>query len=129
MASLLLQLLDLGRCVTRSRLKWLCFLKLVLSISDTKSNPTNYSIDSFIFNLQTRGTSRKLERGDAGDTINFTDSTLLSVSSILDDDFDGSVSEYATEGDRMDDVKTVEFKNRSLWDVLEEDQLIVGDYE
>lgn len=102
---------------------------MVLSISDTKSNPTNYSIDSFIFNLQTRGTSRKLERGDAGDTINFTDSTLLSVSSILDDDFDGSVSEYATEGDRMDDVKTVEFKNRSLWDVLEEDQLIVGDYE
>ncbi|XP_026317768.1 uncharacterized protein LOC113228616 isoform X3 [Hyposmocoma kahamanoa] len=73
--------------------------------------------------LETRGTARSQpESGDAGDSINFTDSALLSVSSIMDDD-----SEYMAEQGVEEKIseetqpKNLEFQNRYLWDVMEED--------
>ncbi|XP_049884508.1 uncharacterized protein LOC126379736 [Pectinophora gossypiella] len=67
--------------------------------------------------VDTRGTTRRQpERGDAGDAINYTDSALLSVSSLLDDDIDSFVEPI---GDELD--MNGELKNRYLWDVMEED--------
>ncbi|XP_026317762.1 uncharacterized protein LOC113228616 isoform X2 [Hyposmocoma kahamanoa] len=73
--------------------------------------------------IDTRGTARSQpESGDAGDSINFTDSALLSVSSIMDDD-----SEYMAEQGVEEKIseetqpKNLEFQNRYLWDVMEED--------
>ncbi|KAI8437771.1 hypothetical protein MSG28_012004 [Choristoneura fumiferana] len=74
--------------------------------------------------VDTLGTTRSQpERGDAGDTINRTDSTLLSMTSLLDNDFRLSAESIADDYglDASSDSKTVEFRNRYLWDVMEED--------
>ncbi|XP_075984912.1 uncharacterized protein LOC142982337 isoform X2 [Anticarsia gemmatalis] len=67
--------------------------------------------------IDTLGTTRsKPERGDAGDTVNITDSTLLSLTSFED------LESIDTADERVpDEAKSVEFRNRYLWDVLEED--------
>lgn len=65
------------------------------------------------------GTTRSQpERGDAGDTINIIDSTLLSMTSLLDDDLE-SIHELPTD-EKFDD-KNIDFHDRYLWDVMEED--------
>ncbi|XP_038207468.1 uncharacterized protein LOC119829139 [Zerene cesonia] len=73
--------------------------------------------------IDTLGTTRsRPERGDAGDTINITDSTLLSVTSLLDEDYEAIPEPISDE--RFDDSMEkciTEFKNRYLWDVVEED--------
>lgn len=70
---------------------------------------------------QTLGSRRgQPERGDAGDTVNITDSTLLSVTSLIDDDL-GTVPEDNSDGNNADETRSVEIKNRYLWDVVEED--------
>ncbi|XP_050682430.1 uncharacterized protein LOC126977838 [Leptidea sinapis] len=74
--------------------------------------------------VDTLGTSRSQpERGDAGDSMNITDSTLLSMTSLLDDEYN-STTEVSSEG-RIDELvankSSVEFRNRYLWDVVEED--------
>ncbi|KAM3960818.1 uncharacterized protein ACR2FA_005128 [Aphomia sociella] len=67
--------------------------------------------------VDTKGTTRSQpESGDAGDTFNIADSTLLSVTSLTDEDLE-SITEPASE--RLDD--RIEFKSRYLWDVVEED--------
>ncbi|KAJ8709043.1 hypothetical protein PYW07_008869 [Mythimna separata] len=71
----------------------------------------------------TLGTTRSQpERGDAGDTVNIMDSTLLSVTSLLDDDLE-SVSDPPCEEKVPEEKESrhVEFSNRTLWDVMEED--------
>ncbi|CAG4987655.1 unnamed protein product [Colias eurytheme] len=72
--------------------------------------------------IDTLGTTRsRPERGDAGDTINITDSTLLSVTSLLDED--DAIPEPISD-EKFDDSMEkciTEFKNRYLWDVVEED--------
>ncbi|VVC93560.1 unnamed protein product [Leptidea sinapis] len=73
---------------------------------------------------RTLGTSRSQpERGDAGDSMNITDSTLLSMTSLLNDEYN-STTEVSSEG-RIDELvankSSVEFRNRYLWDVVEED--------
>ncbi|XP_026735837.1 uncharacterized protein LOC113499523 isoform X3 [Trichoplusia ni] len=70
---------------------------------------------------RTLGTTRSQpERGDAGDTVNITDSTLLSVTSLLDDDLE-SLPEPISEEKIPDETKNIEFRNRCLWAVMEED--------
>ncbi|RVE39923.1 hypothetical protein evm_015427, partial [Chilo suppressalis] len=72
--------------------------------------------------IDTLGTTRSQpERGDAGDTINITDSTLLSVTSLLDDADDFESIAASSHDGKADDTKNVEFRNRYLWDVMEED--------
>ncbi|PZC80232.1 hypothetical protein B5X24_HaOG215038 [Helicoverpa armigera] len=69
----------------------------------------------------TLGTTRSQpERGDAGDTVNITDSTLLSVTSLLDDDLESIPDTPVTE-EKVEEPKNIEFRNRTLWDVMEED--------
>ncbi|KAJ0172360.1 hypothetical protein K1T71_012333 [Dendrolimus kikuchii] len=77
--------------------------------------------------VDTLGTTRSQpERGDAGDTINMTDSTLLSITSLVEDDY-VSITEPASE-EKMEDVpKNIEFRNRYLWDVMEEDANVAKD--
>ncbi|KAJ8711612.1 hypothetical protein PYW08_008566 [Mythimna loreyi] len=74
--------------------------------------------------IDTLGTTRSQpERGDAGDTVNITDSTLLSVTSLLDDDLE-SISDPPPSEEKAPEEKEsrhVEFRNRTLWDVMEED--------
>ncbi|XP_063832213.1 uncharacterized protein LOC135081449 isoform X3 [Ostrinia nubilalis] len=73
---------------------------------------------------RTLGTTRSQpERGDAGDTINITDSTLLSVTSLLDDELESSDSQdpVNANGEKASENTRVEFRNRYLWDVMEED--------
>ncbi|XP_026735836.1 uncharacterized protein LOC113499523 isoform X2 [Trichoplusia ni] len=71
--------------------------------------------------IDTLGTTRSQpERGDAGDTVNITDSTLLSVTSLLDDDLE-SLPEPISEEKIPDETKNIEFRNRCLWAVMEED--------
>ncbi|XP_031769251.2 uncharacterized protein LOC113519125 [Galleria mellonella] len=66
--------------------------------------------------VDTLGTARSQpESGDAGDAINVIDSTLLSSTSMLDEELD-SIPDF----DWIED-KHVEFRNRFLWDVMEED--------
>ncbi|XP_072933685.1 uncharacterized protein [Epargyreus clarus] len=70
--------------------------------------------------IDTMGTTRSQpERGDAGDSVNITDSTLLSVTSLLDDELE-SLTEPPSE-EKLEDPKGVEFGSRYLWDVIEED--------
>ncbi|XP_053615800.1 uncharacterized protein LOC128678353 isoform X2 [Plodia interpunctella] len=64
---------------------------------------------------RTLGTARSLERGDAGDSANVTDSAILSVTS-FDDDF-----ESLPDPTSFDDIKAEDFNNRYLWNVMEED--------
>ncbi|XP_063832211.1 uncharacterized protein LOC135081449 isoform X1 [Ostrinia nubilalis] len=74
--------------------------------------------------IDTLGTTRSQpERGDAGDTINITDSTLLSVTSLLDDELESSDSQdpVNANGEKASENTRVEFRNRYLWDVMEED--------
>uniref|UniRef100_A0A2A4JWE9 Uncharacterized protein n=1 Tax=Heliothis virescens TaxID=7102 RepID=A0A2A4JWE9_HELVI len=72
--------------------------------------------------IDTLGTTRSQpERGDAGDTVNITDSTLLSVTSLLDDDLESIPDTPATEEKIIEETKNIEFRNRTLWDVMEED--------
>ncbi|XP_059046893.1 uncharacterized protein LOC131842369 [Achroia grisella] len=69
--------------------------------------------------VDTQGTARNQpESGDAGDTINITDSTLLSSTSLLDEDLD-SIPDQTL--DRIDESRRVELRNRYLWNVTEED--------
>ncbi|XP_021187256.1 uncharacterized protein LOC110374045 isoform X1 [Helicoverpa armigera] len=71
--------------------------------------------------IDTLGTTRSQpERGDAGDTVNITDSTLLSVTSLLDDDLESIPDTPVTE-EKVEEPKNIEFRNRTLWDVMEED--------
>lgn len=71
--------------------------------------------------IDTLGTTRSQpERGDAGDTVNITDSTLLSVTSLLDDDLESIPDTPVTE-EKVEETKNIEFRNRTLWDVMEED--------
>ncbi|CAK1545729.1 unnamed protein product [Leptosia nina] len=74
--------------------------------------------------IDTVGTMRSQpERGDAGDTINITDSTLLSVTSLLDDDIESIVAPASDEHiDESMEKSIAEFKDRYLWDVVEEDE-------
>ncbi|XP_053615798.1 uncharacterized protein LOC128678353 isoform X1 [Plodia interpunctella] len=65
--------------------------------------------------VDTLGTARSLERGDAGDSANVTDSAILSVTS-FDDDF-----ESLPDPTSFDDIKAEDFNNRYLWNVMEED--------
>ncbi|XP_060806139.1 uncharacterized protein LOC106131465 [Amyelois transitella] len=65
--------------------------------------------------IDTLGTNRSLERGDAGDSANITNSAILSVTS-LDDDY-----ESIPDQNIPDDVKNCEFGSRHLWNVMEED--------
>ncbi|CAH2095102.1 unnamed protein product [Euphydryas editha] len=70
--------------------------------------------------IDTLGTTRnRTERGDAGDMVNFTDSTLLSVTSLLDDDLQ-SIPELPSD-EKIDLSKDLDIRDRYLWDVLEED--------
>ncbi|KAG6443540.1 uncharacterized protein LOC115455987 [Manduca sexta] len=70
--------------------------------------------------VDTLGTTRSQpERGDAGDTVNITDSTLLSVTSLLDDESESIIDRSSEE--KVDEMRTVEFNSRYLWDVVEED--------
>uniref|UniRef100_A0A2H1VE71 SFRICE_018305 n=1 Tax=Spodoptera frugiperda TaxID=7108 RepID=A0A2H1VE71_SPOFR len=72
--------------------------------------------------IDTLGTTRSQpERGDAGDTVNITDSTLLSVTSLLDDDLESIPDQPPSEEKIIDETKNIEFRNRTLWDVMEED--------
>ncbi|KPJ17728.1 hypothetical protein RR48_07212 [Papilio machaon] len=59
------------------------------------------------------------ERGDAGDSINITD-TLLSVASVNNDDFE-SIMKLARDDVTTEDIRSIETNNRYLWKVLEED--------
>ncbi|KPJ17729.1 hypothetical protein RR48_07213 [Papilio machaon] len=59
------------------------------------------------------------ERGDAGDSINITD-TLLSVASVNNDDFE-SIMKLARDDVTSEDIRSIETNNRYLWKVLEED--------
>ncbi|CAG9567852.1 unnamed protein product [Danaus chrysippus] len=68
--------------------------------------------------VDTLGTTRNQpERGDAGDTINITDSTLLSMTSILNDDLE-MITDHPLEDS---DTHSFVYANRGLWDLLEED--------
>ncbi|XP_013147662.1 PREDICTED: uncharacterized protein LOC106110383 isoform X1 [Papilio polytes] len=60
------------------------------------------------------------ERGDAGDSINITDTTLLSVASVNNDDFE-SIMKLARDDVTTEDIRSIETNNRYLWKVLEED--------
>ncbi|KAH9631767.1 hypothetical protein HF086_008876 [Spodoptera exigua] len=72
--------------------------------------------------IDTLGTTRSQpERGDAGDTVNIMDSTLLSVTSLLDDDLDSIPDPLPSEEKIVEETKNIEFSNRTLWDVMEED--------
>ncbi|KAF9407557.1 hypothetical protein HW555_012462 [Spodoptera exigua] len=72
--------------------------------------------------IDTLGTTRSQpERGDAGDTVNIMDSTLLSVTSLLDDDLDSIPDPLPSEEKIIEETKNIEFSNRTLWDVMEED--------
>lgn len=91
--------------------------------SDLKVHTLKHIFNWALFIWQTRGTTRSQpESGDAGDSINITDSALLSVSSLIDDDFE-SVAELGVDEKVSEEMqsKNVEFKNRYLWDVMEED--------
>ncbi|XP_028027840.1 uncharacterized protein LOC114241245 [Bombyx mandarina] len=84
--------------------------------------------------IDTLGTTRSLpESGDAGDTFNITDSTLLSVTSLLEDDLesipdpiDDKLTDESNHIDMdnrfLDRSKSIEFNSRFLWDVVEEDE-------
>ncbi|CAH4034801.1 uncharacterized protein LOC123710832 isoform X1 [Pieris brassicae] len=74
--------------------------------------------------IDTLGTTRSQpERGDAGDTINITDSTLLSVTSLLDDDYESVAEPTSDENINFTLEKSLsDFKDRFLWDVMEEDE-------
>ncbi|CAB3233785.1 unnamed protein product [Arctia plantaginis] len=62
------------------------------------------------------------ERRDAGDSVEMSDTALLSVTSLVSDDFDfRSVSEPILEDKSSEETKNIEFRNRYLWDVMEED--------
>ncbi|XP_045519057.1 uncharacterized protein LOC123710832 isoform X3 [Pieris brassicae] len=76
------------------------------------------------YELETLGTTRSQpERGDAGDTINITDSTLLSVTSLLDDDYESVAEPTSDENINFTLEKSLsDFKDRFLWDVMEEDE-------
>lgn len=72
---------------------------------------------TFYYYLQTRGKNRQPERGDAGDTINITDSTLLSVTSLLDDDLNVMITESSPSmetGKTIDEGQNYEYQNRFL---------------
>ncbi|CAH1635943.1 unnamed protein product [Spodoptera littoralis] len=72
--------------------------------------------------IDTLGTTRSQpERGDAGDTVNITDSTLLSVTSLLDEDLESIPEQRLSEEKIVEETKNIEFRNRTLWDVMEED--------
>ncbi|CAK1593691.1 unnamed protein product [Parnassius mnemosyne] len=76
--------------------------------------------------IDTRGTHRSQpERGDAGDSVNIIDSTLLSVTSILDDDLE-SIFNARSDVGTIDGERTVDVRSRFLWNVQEEE---VGDLE
>lgn len=75
--------------------------------------------------FQNRATNRfdaraQHERGDAGDSINITDTTLLSVASVNNDDFE-SIMKLARDDVTTEDIRSIETNNRYLWKVLEED--------
>ncbi|CAG4954911.1 unnamed protein product [Parnassius apollo] len=71
--------------------------------------------------IDTRGTHRSQpERGDAGDSVNIIDSTLLSVTSFLDEDLESILNAQSDDG-TIDDERTAEIRNRFLWNVLEEE--------
>lgn len=53
--------------------------------------------------------------------MNITDSTLLSVTSLLDDDLESIPDQPPSEEKIIDETKNIEFRNRTLWDVMEED--------
>lgn len=51
-----------------------------------------------------------------------SDTALLSVTSLVSDDFDfRSVCEPILEDKSSEETKNIEFRNRYLWDVMEED--------
>ncbi|XP_068619949.1 uncharacterized protein [Battus philenor] len=71
--------------------------------------------------IDTRGSTTRgqLERGDAGDSVNISDSTLLTVTSIIDEDFE-SILSAVNEDQMTDEIRNID-NNRYLWNVLEED--------
>ncbi|XP_022815647.1 uncharacterized protein LOC111348936 isoform X4 [Spodoptera litura] len=78
--------------------------------------------------IDTLGTTRSQpERGDAGDTVNITDSTLLSVTSLLDEDLESIPEQRLSEEKIVEETKNIEFRNRTLWDVMEEDSNTLED--
>ncbi|XP_022815645.1 uncharacterized protein LOC111348936 isoform X2 [Spodoptera litura] len=83
---------------------------------------------SCIGDALTLGTTRSQpERGDAGDTVNITDSTLLSVTSLLDEDLESIPEQRLSEEKIVEETKNIEFRNRTLWDVMEEDSNTLED--
>ncbi|XP_050355227.1 uncharacterized protein LOC126776619 [Nymphalis io] len=70
--------------------------------------------------VDTLGSTKiRSDRGDAGDMASTTESTLLSMTSLLDDDLQ-SIPEVIGE-DINDTLQEIEIRDRYLWDVLEED--------
>ncbi|CAH2268545.1 jg2232 [Pararge aegeria aegeria] len=62
------------------------------------------------------GTRNQPESGDTGDVTSCTDSALISLTSLLDDDFVSTTDELADE--RFEETNST--RNRVLWDATEE---------
>ncbi|XP_047537673.1 uncharacterized protein LOC125071461 isoform X1 [Vanessa atalanta] len=70
--------------------------------------------------VDTLGSTRnRSERGDAGDMVSSMDTMLLSMTNLIDDDLQ-SIPEILGE-ENIDMRQEIEFQDRFLWDVLEED--------
>ncbi|XP_045779307.1 uncharacterized protein LOC123876926 [Maniola jurtina] len=67
--------------------------------------------------IDTLGARNQPESGDAGDLTSYTDSTLLSMTSLLDDDLE-SLDFCETDG-KVEETKA---PSRVLWDVAEEER-------
>ncbi|KOB72314.1 TonB-dependent receptor plug domain protein [Operophtera brumata] len=64
-------------------------------------------------------TLRQTNDGDAGDTISFTDTTLLSMTSILDYDGVEPIDDLPSEEAMVE--RSIDYNCRQLWDVIEEE--------
>ncbi|XP_046972389.1 uncharacterized protein LOC124539109 [Vanessa cardui] len=70
--------------------------------------------------VDTLGSTRmRSERGDAGDMVSSMDTMLLSMTNLLDDDFQSIPDTFSDEN--IDMQQDIESRDRFLWDVLEED--------